>query len=453
MPFCIVYLFIYNVPPTIIYLCDIRQHAPLLTLTCSGQFMPTSQPEIQSDSPIDSSTPATQPSPTPDTPSDIHRIQHQSREIVLIGTAHISRESVNTVINAIETEQPDCVCVELDDQRYEALKDRNRWEKLNILQIVKAGQVPFLMTNLALSSFQKRMGLQTGVKPGEELAAAAQTAEDNNITVELVDRNIRITLLRAWRKTGLWKKMNLVATLIAGIFEKTELDEEELTKLRQSDNLSSMLEEMGELLPAAKTILVDERDAWMAHHIQQATGNKIVAVVGAAHIPGIKRCLDHPLSDAQLEEMGSIPEKTTISKVIPWLIPGIVVAMFVVGFFFGDRDQLLNAASAWIIANGALSALGALLAFGHPLTILSAFIAAPITSLNPTIGAGFVTALVQAFIAPPTVKDMEQVSTAIETVGGWWHNRVTRVLLVFFFSSLGSAIGTFVAFGWLKDLL
>lgn len=385
--------------------------------------------------------------------SDIHHIRNNSKEIILVGTAHISRESVDTVTATIEQEQPDCVCVELDDQRYEALQDPNRWEKLNIIQVLKTGQAPFLLANLALASFQKRMGLQTGVKPGEELAAAARTAEANDIEVKLIDRNIRITLLRAWRKTGLWKKMNLIATLIAGMFEKTELDEEELAKLRQSDNLSSMLEEMGELLPAAKTILVDERDIWMAHHIQQAPGNKVLAVVGAAHIPGIKRCLDNPPAPATIEEIGTIPPKPTLSKFIPWLIPGIVIAIFVIGFFFGDSSRLLNAATAWIVANGTLSALGAIIAFGHPLTIISAFIAAPITSLNPTIGAGFVTAFVQAFIASPTVKDLEYVSDDIASIKGWWHNRVTRVLLVFFFSSLGSAIGTFVAFGWLKDLL
>jgi len=159
--------------------------------------------------------------------------------------------------------------VELDEQRYEALKDRNRWEKLNILQIVKSGQVPFLMTNLALASFQKRMGLQTGVKPGEELAAAAQTAEDNNIELKLVDRNIRITLLRAWRKTGLWKKLNLIATLIAGMFEKPQLDEEELTNLRQSDNLSAMLEEMGERIEELEEALLESLDQEMLSEIHR----------------------------------------------------------------------------------------------------------------------------------------------------------------------------------------
>lgn len=402
---------------------------------------------------LQQSTPATADSVPENNSSDIHRLQINDKEIILIGTAHISRESVATVTTTIEQEQPDCVCVELDDQRYQALKDRNRWEKLNIIQIVKNGQVPFLMANLALASFQKRMGLQTGVKPGEELAAAAQTAEQHGMKLALVDRNIRTTLLRAWRKTTLWKKMNLVATLFAGLFEDTKLDEEELANLRQSDSLSSMLEEMGDLLPAAKNILVDERDAWMTHHILEAAGDKTVAVVGAAHVPGIKRCMETPPTPQAIEEMAIIPAKSSVSKCIPWLIPGIVAALFIIGFFFGDRSRLLDAASAWILANGSLSAIGAMLALGHPLTIAAAFVAAPLTSLNPTIGAGFVTGLVQAFIAPPTVKDMEAVADDIATLPGWWRNRVTRVLLVFFLSSLGSTIGTFVAFGWLKDLI
>ncbi|MBN2643961.1 MAG: TraB/GumN family protein [Desulfuromonadaceae bacterium] len=384
---------------------------------------------------------------------DVHRTTANGHEIILIGTAHISQESVDTVIRSIELERPDTVCIELDAQRYAHLMERNRWEKLNIIQVVKQGQVPFLMANLALASFQKRMGLHTGVKPGEELASAAHKAHELGLGVELVDRDIRTTLLRAWRKTGFWKKMNLVATLFAGLFETTELDEKQLSELRQSDSLSAMLKEMGELLPAAKTILVDERDRWMAHYIAKAPGEKIIAVVGAAHVPGILHHLQHPETEAVIAPLGQIPPKPRYSKWLPWLIPAFVACLFVFGFFFADRSRLYDAATAWILANGSLSALGALLAGAHPLTTLSAFIAAPLTSLNPTIGAGFVTGLVQAYVSPPTVKDMERVADDVVEWRGWWKNRLTRVLLVFFLSSLGSSIGTFVAFGWLKELL
>lgn len=384
--------------------------------------------------------------------TDIHRVSIDNREFVLVGTAHISQESVETVKAVIQDENPDTVCVELDEQRHRALSNPRHWESLNLTQVLKQGQAPFLLANLALSSFQKRMGLQTGVKPGAELAAAAQITEELGKDLQLVDREIRTTLLRAWRKAGFWKKINLLSALLVSMFDSQELNEEELAKLRQTDTLTAMLDEMADILPTVKTILVDERDTYMAHHIKQAPGEKIVAIVGAAHMPGILKKLSQTFSDEEIKELSVIPEKSGLSKLLPWLIPTIVLGLFIAGFMTGNTQQLADAAVAWILANGVLSALGALIALGHPLTILAAFVAAPITSLNPTIGAGFVTGLVQAFIAPPQVKDMEQVSEDIAKLSGWWRNRLTRVLLVFLFSSLGSAIGTMVAFGWLKDI-
>ncbi len=384
---------------------------------------------------------------------DIVRKHLGDRELILIGTAHISQDSVDTVNQVIETEDPDTVCVELDEQRHKALRNPRHWESLNLIQVLRQGQAPFLLANLTLAAFQKRMGLQTGVKPGAELAAAAEKTEALGKKLVLVDREIRTTLLRAWRKAGFWKKMSLFATLLASMFESQKLDEQELARLRQTDTLSAMLDEMSDILPTVKTILVDERDTYMAHNIRQAPGDKIVAVVGAAHLPGILAKLDQEFADADIAELKVVPEKPIISKLIPWLIPGIVIGLFVFGFFAGDRKMVADAALAWILANGLLSALGALIALGHPFTIISAFIAAPITSLNPTIGAGFVTGLVQSFLAPPMVRDMEQVADDIASMAGWWRNRMTRVLLVFFFSSIGSALGTVVAFGWLKNLL
>lgn len=390
----------------------------------------------------------------PDMHNDYTRLQVDDKEFILIGTAHISQESVDTVVRAIDEFLPDAVCVELDPQRFQSLINQKGWESLNLKDVIKKKQLPFLLANLALSSYQKRMGMQTGVKPGAELAMAALTAEERGMEVELVDRNIRTTLLRVWRKTGLWNKTKVMAALFGSLFEKQELDEIELAKLRESDTLSSMLDEMGKLLPSVKQILVDERDVHMAYHIRNAPGEKILAVVGAAHLPGIiKHLQGDEISPETITEITTVPPKTNFSKIVPWLIPSIVLVLFVSGFFFGNRDQLANAATAWVLANGLLSAIGALLAWGHPVTVVSAFIAAPLTSLNPTIGAGFVTGLVQAFIAPPTVRDMEQVGDDLITIRGWWNNRLARVLLVFLFSSIGSAIGTFVALGWLKELI
>lgn len=387
------------------------------------------------------------------TPTDIQRIELADKQIVLVGTAHISRDSVDTVRRVIATEKPDTVCVELDEQRYQALRDPYRWRSLNLVQVLRKGQGAFLLANLALSSFQKRMGMGTGVKPGEELAAAAEEAEKHQMHLSLVDRNIRTTLLRAWRQTGFWKKLQLFSALIAGLFDNTQLDEEELARLRQQDTLSALLQEMGDNLPGLKTVLVDERDRFMAYHIANARGNKIVAVVGAAHVPGIRKNLPCPIPADEIRSIDQIPEKAKISKVLPWLIPAVVVALFVAGFFLGDRARLADAALAWFLANGALSALGALVALGHPLTIATAFVAAPFTSLNPTIGAGVVSGLAQACLAAPTVRDLENVGDDVATLRGWWGNRLTRVLLVFFFSNLGSVAGTFLAFHWLKELI
>ncbi len=390
---------------------------------------------------------------THDENQDIRRVLLDHREIILVGTAHISRDSVETVRRVIETEAPDTVCVELDPQRHQALRDGNRWQSLNLVQVIRKGQGPFLLANLALASFQKRMGLSTGVKPGAELAAAAEIGEARGCEVHLVDRDIRTTLLRAWRKTGMWKKMNMVATLVAGMFDKQKLDEKQLADLRRTDTLSAMLDEMGAVLPSVKTILVDERDEYMAYHIRRAPGQKIVAVVGAAHIPGILRLIETEIRDERISELCAIPKRTPVSRALPWVIPAVVIGLFVIGFYFGDRSQFAGAALAWVLANGILSSLGAAIAFGHPLAVATAFVAAPFTSLNPTVGAGFVTGLVQACVASPTVRDLERVGEDMATLRGWWANRMTRVMLVFLFSSIGSALGTIVAFNWLRNLI
>jgi pheromone shutdown-related protein TraB len=388
-----------------------------------------------------------------DSPGALRRIELDGREILLVGTAHISQASVETVRTVIAAETPDHVCVELDEQRYLALKDDKRWQSLNLIEVIRKGQGPFLLASLALTSFQKRMGLQTGVKPGAELLAAAVSAEDAAIGVSLIDRPIRTTLLRAWRKTGFWKRINLLATLLAGLFETQKIDEAELEKLRQTDTLSAMLEEMGTILPSVKTILVDERDTFMADRIRNAPGQKVVAVVGAAHLPGIERQLQTAADPRVIAEISSVPAESRWSKLLPWLIPGAVVALFVAGFFVGDWSKLADAAIAWVLLTGGLCALGTAIAFGHPLTIIAGFIAAPITTLHPALGAGMFTGIVQAFVAAPTVADLERVGDDVATLGGWWRNRTIRVLLVFFFSSLGASAGMLLALRWVAGLI
>ena len=214
-----------------------------------------------------------------------------------------------------------------------------------------------------------------------------------------------------------------------------------------------MLDEMGEAMPEVKTVLVDERDLFMAHEIQQTQGQKVLVVIGAAHKPGIAKRLGTPIPPEEVTPVTQVPPRSLASKALPWILPLIVLGLFVFGFTRGDTEALKEAALAWVLANGLLSALGGIVALGHPLTVIAAFIAAPITSLNPAVGAGMVTALVQVWMAPPKVKDMERASEDILEVKGWWRNRLIRVLLVFVLTNLGSSIGTFVALGFFKDLL
>ena len=386
--------------------------------------------------------------------NDITRIDIDGKELILIGTAHISKRSVEIVRDTIEQEKPDSVAVELDQQRYDALVNEANWESLDLIQIIKRKQTTFLVARLALTAFQKRMGSHTGVKPGAEMVEAIEIAKTVGADLVLADRDIRTTLIRSWRRTPFFKRASVAALLLMGMFEKNEVSEEDLEDLRESHNIAEVLDELGDFLPAVKGVLVDERDVFMAHELRNAPGKKVVAVVGAAHKAGILRHLaGRPTDPKELEEITTLPPKSVLSKMIPWLLPLIVVGIFIAGFVFGDNPEALKtAAIAWFLVNGTFGALGALLALAHPLTIVATFIAAPFTSLNPTIGAGMVAGLVQTMIASPKVRDIEFVGDDITHWTGWWKNRLSRVLLVFVFSNLGSTIGTFTSFHWLKDV-
>ncbi|AWV89511.1 TraB/GumN family protein [Bradymonas sediminis] len=396
---------------------------------------------------------ATSDLPVDLTEGDITRIQLGETEILLVGTAHISQESVDIVVSTIAAEKPDVVAVELDQERFDSMRSEQNWEDLDLLQIIKNKQLTFLLARLALGSFQKRMGGHTGVKPGAEMAAAIDAAEADQMGVELIDRNIRTTLLRAWRTTAWWKRAELVMALMLGVFQKGEVNEEELSDLREMENISTILDQLGEEMPDVKKVLVDERDTYMAYKLANIDAKKVVAVVGAAHKPGILRQIREQISDEHMTTIDTVPPKGSWGKALTWLFPVLVVGLFVWGFFNADATQLKNAALAWILANGIFAALGTAIALAHPLTIIAAFIAAPITSLHPGIGAGMVTALVQTLVAGPKVGDFQTIGDDISSWKGWWTNRLGRVLLVFIFSGMGSSLGTFVALGWLKNLI
>jgi pheromone shutdown-related protein TraB len=375
--------------------------------------------------------------------SDVHTVRLGDRTFILVGTAHISQESADLVKMVIEQEQPDCVCLELDDKRYQALTQKKKWEELNLKTIVKNKQLSTLLVQLLMGSYQKRMGGQLGVTPGAELLMAASTAKNLQIPISLCDRDVRITLRRAWKSTSFFKKGYLLTSLLASLFDKEEVSEEKLQELKQKDVLTELMDEMGSALPDLKRVLIDERDIYLNEKIKSSMGKRIVAVVGAGHIAGMIRSFESD-NKSQLEEITSIPPVSKGYKIVGWLIPALIIGSLVV--IGGQKGASVAGENIlyWIVANGVPCAIGAVLALAHPLTIVSSFVAAPITSLTPVIGAGYVAAFVQAITCPPVVKEFQQAGDDISSLKGWWKNRLLRVFLVFLLTGLGSAIGTWV---------
>lgn len=376
---------------------------------------------------------------------DVHIVHKDNREFIIVGTAHISRQSADLVREVIENEKPDVVCVELDEKRLKALSEKNRWENLDLRQIIKNKQLSTLMVNLILSSYQKKLGEKLGVTPGTELLEAVETANENNIPVELCDREARVTLRRAWHSMNLWQKSKFLSGGLAGIFEKQELTEEKLAELRNKDVLSEMMDEIGKAMPVLKKVIIDERDQYIAQKMKDSKGKKVVSVVGAGHVKGIVKYIENN-GEVDLKSIEVIPESSLLSKLLGWGIPFIIVAsIFYIGFSQGITEAGNNALF-WILACGIPSAIGAVISIAHPLTILASFVSAPITSLSPLIGVGYVAAFVQAYMQPPIVKEFQEVSKDFRKIGKWWKNRLLKVFLVFILSSIGGVIGTSVGF-------
>lgn len=385
---------------------------------------------------------------TPDMPgkkysSDVHTVHLDGREFILVGTAHISQQSADLVREVIESEKPQRVCVELDQQRYKSLAEQRRWEALDLRSIIRQKQLSTLLINLLLASYQKRLGEKLGVAPGVELLEATKVAQNLNIPIELCDRDIRITLRRAWNSMPFWDKMKLLTSGLAGMLEEQEISEEKLSEIRQKDVLSEMIHQLGEAMPVLKRVLIDERDTYLAQKIRAAEGDKIVAVVGAGHLSGIIEALQQNRRE-DLRPLEIIPPVSSWIKWIGWGVPAIILGSIAyIGWSKGGAaagDNLLF----WVLANGIPSALGAIIALGHPFTILSAFFGAPITSLTPVIGAGYVSAFVQLYFQPPVVKEFQTVGDDVSSFKRWWRNKLLRILLVFILTSLGSLIGTYV---------
>ena len=372
----------------------------------------------------------------------IHRLDFENKEIILLGTAHVSKESAQLVKDVIEEEKPDTVCVELCESRYQAIRQKEMWQDTDIVKVIREKKTFLLLANLLLASFQKRIAKKLNIKPGQEMIQAIESGEAVGAKIHLADRDIRITLSRTWRTMGLWSKLKLFFQLILSIGEVDEISEEDIEKIKQKDVLETLLADVGKSLPVVKDILIDERDRYLAYKIRTAPGNKIVAVVGAGHVPGIKKYWN---ADVDIKTLDHLPPKGKTFGILKWIIPAAILVLLFSGFFYGGVNTGKDMIKWWILANGLLAGLGALVAFAHPFTILSSVLAAPLTSLNPMIAAGWVSGLVEAFSRKPKVKDIENLPEDILSIRGFWKNKVTRILLVVVFTNLGSALGTFVA--------
>ena len=377
--------------------------------------------------------------------------------IILVGTAHISEDSVNEVKDTIDKYKPDIVAVELCKRRYDAITNKDSWEEKPITHLLKGNNAYFMLAQTFLASIQRKLGKEYGVEPGSEMIAAVDIAKEKKIDVALVDRDISVTLKRAWKKMGFREKMHLIWEFLKAIvgFDEEELEELDLEELMDQDVISQLMEEFGEMAPSVATVLIHERDKYIAKKILEASKKgRVVAVVGAGHMQGIKKHINSgKLDEVDIKELEYVPKKKfSILKAVGYAIPVVFAALIIFGFYTKGTELVLSMFLWWFLINGVFSAIFTAIARGHILSILTAFIAAPITSLNPAVAAGWVAGYVEAKMRTPKIKDFKEISK-MDSLRDFWNNRVIRLLMVVALANLGSMIGTIIAFPYLIGLL
>lgn len=383
-----------------------------------------------------------------------HRLKINNSRLTLLGTAHVSRNSAAEVGELLASGEYDTVAVELCPSRYKHILDPDTMANMDLFRVLREGKTIRVIANLALGSMQQRIADEIGVKPGLEMHAAINCAREKQIPVWLIDRDIGTTLTRIYRNIPWWQRITLMGGLLGSVLVHQEVSEEEIEKLKEGDILEATLSQFAEENQTLFRTLIGERDEFMSARlrteINESDHRNILVVVGAGHLAGLNQHLEKKLPPssaeiaATLAELERIPENRTWLKALPWLVVALILAGFAIGF---SRSPSLGQQLIidWVLINGGLSALGTLLALGHPLTIVTAFVAAPLTSLNPMIGAGMVTAMMEVFLRKPLVRDFDTLRSDVAHYKGWWKNRVSRTLLVFLFSTLGSVLGTYIA--------
>ena len=386
----------------------------------------------------------------PPEPEPIGQIAFNGTAITLLGTAHVSRASADKVVELLESGDFDAVAVELCESRFKALENPDEISKMDLFKVIREGRVLMVAANLALGAYQQRLAEQFGIEPGAEQQAAIRVAKERDLPILRIDREISTTLKRVAANISWFKRIHLFMGLLAGVLTREEITEQEIERLKEGDMLETAFAEFARDRQDLYEPMIDERDRFMIARLQQETAhntfNNVLVVIGAGHLKGMLKQGEsaHPDPDRVVKDLNSLPTKRSWLKLIPWAIVALILAGFAVGF---SRNPSLgwDLVFDWVVINGVLSAVGAALAAGHPLTVLTAFVAAPLTSLNPTVGAGMVTAAAELWLRKPNVADFANLRHDCTHAKGWWKNRVSRTLLVFIFSTVGSAIGTYVA--------
>ncbi len=373
---------------------------------------------------------------------NVHRLTLDSREIILIGTAHISRESADLVDRVITEEKPDVVCVELCKARFEAIKQKDKWQEMDIVKVIRENRTALLLSQLLMMSLQKKIAERFNINPGEDMLRAISRAEESGAEVVLADREIRVTLLRTWRMMGLWSKMKFLSDMILSLFIGENITEENIEELKQHDVLDLALKSIGEKLPELKTTLIDERDQFLACSIRNSQGRKIVAVVGAGHIPGI---IEKIGKEIDIDEINTIPPRSFWARFFGWGFSAAILSLFVAGFFYSGGRTSIHMMLSWSVITAICATIGAMMLLAHPFTILASALSAPIATLHPLIATGWVAGLTEATFRKPQVRDFLDLKDDITTVKGFFRNRITRILILVVVVNLTTSIGTFVA--------
>ncbi|MCX8058437.1 MAG: TraB/GumN family protein [Spirochaetes bacterium] len=382
---------------------------------------------------------------------NVVKLTKDEKEIYLVGTAHVSKDSVKQIREIIEEVNPDTIAVELCESRYKSIIEKERWQNLDIIKVIKEGKGFLLFATFILSSFQKRIGLKLDSISGQDMIEGVNIAKEKGINIVLADRDINITLKRVWSLASFKEKMIILETIFESIFEKEKINESQIKELMEDgDLLSSLMTEFSKNLPFIKKTLIDERDLYIANKIINSEGKKIVCIIGKGHLSGIKTLLANRFNyDVSIE---TVPEKKNKVNIASYIVPLIFLIIIILGFIKG-KTIALNMLKYWVVANGFFTSLFLIPILANPLTIVSAWVVSPITSLNPTIGAGIVLAIIEAFFKKPRVKDFENLSEDMTTFKGFIKNRITKILLVFIMGSIGSSIGTFVGLPFIVSLL